>query len=538
MKTFYLLYHLARADFLERVRRPGLLILLAATAYLGYTFLPPPDAIYKTITMGDSRGIYNSAWVGGNMAAMCVVFLSLFGFYLVKNAVARDERTGVGQILAATPIQKHLYLLGKALSNFAVLSSMILALILIAAGMQLLRGEDMHIRPWLLVAPFLIIVLPVMGVVAALAVLFESIRPLKGGLGNVAYYFLWNGLLGSLMIPLSRQQGALIQTPFYDFLGVSIPLAGMQAAARAALPGYDGSFSLGYRFDLDANKGAPLTTFVWEGVNWTPEILLGRLFWFGVAFVLTLLSSLFFDRFGSQAKTPKEKKRENSQSESTAVPAPAALPVSLTPLVNGALRMNFWPLLLGELRLMRKDMRWWWLVVAAGLSVASLFAPLGAVRAVLFPIAWVWPILIWSPIGTKETYHRTDQLLFSTPFPLKRQLPALWAAGFIVTLLTGAGAGLHFLLSGEAVSFAGWLVGALFIPSLALSLGVWSGTSKLFEVVYLIIWYVGPVNKLPLLDFMGVTPQAIASNMPAIFLLVSAILLGLAAVGRKRQLQV
>jgi hypothetical protein len=44
------------------------------------------------------------------------------GFFVIKNAVERDRRTGVGQILATTPISKLQYTLGKTLSNFAVLA--------------------------------------------------------------------------------------------------------------------------------------------------------------------------------------------------------------------------------------------------------------------------------------------------------------------------------------------------------------------------------------------------------------------------------
>ena len=49
----------------------------------------------------------------------------------------------------------------------------------------------------------------------------------------------------------------------------------------------------------------------------------------------------------------------------------------------------------------------------------------------------------------------------------------------------------------------GMVIGALFIPSLALALGIWSGSRKLFEVVYMLWWYAGPINQVDTLDFMG-----------------------------------
>jgi hypothetical protein len=73
----------------------------------------------------------------------------------------------------------------------------------------------------------------------------------------------------------------------------------------------------------------------------------------------------------------------------------------------------------------------------------------------------------------------------------------------------------------------------LFIPSLALALGVWSGGSKLFEAVYLFWWYIGPMHNIPSLDFTG------ASSDPGIalsYLGMSAALLAAAGAGRKRQM--
>jgi len=76
------------------------------------------------------------------MSLIATCFIGLFGFYLVKGSIARDRETGVGQILATTPLTRPLYLIGKALSNFAVLMSMVLVLIVAALVIQLLRGES------------------------------------------------------------------------------------------------------------------------------------------------------------------------------------------------------------------------------------------------------------------------------------------------------------------------------------------------------------------------------------------------------------
>jgi hypothetical protein len=94
MNALRVLYHLARADFLERVRRYSFLITLGLTLFLGYAIASGQ----LTLVVGQQyRGTLNSPWVGGLMAAMVNFFLGLFGFYLVKGSVSRDYETGVGK---------------------------------------------------------------------------------------------------------------------------------------------------------------------------------------------------------------------------------------------------------------------------------------------------------------------------------------------------------------------------------------------------------------------------------------------------------
>ena len=78
------------------------------------------------------------------------------------------------------------------------------------------------------------------------------------------------------------------------------------------------------------------------------------------------------------------------------------------------------------------------------------------------------------------------------------------------------------------------LSGSIFIPSLALASGVWSGTSKLFEILYLVIWYIGPLNHaVPELDYIGTT----SNGYPEFFIPFSIALVIIALIGRARQLQ-
>ena len=95
---------------------------------------------------------------------------------------------------------------------------------------------------------------------------------------------------------------------------------------------------------------------------------------------------------------------------------------------------------------------------------------------------------------------------------------------------------MRLLFAGEQLGLFAWAVGAFFIPTMALALGVWSGSSKLFEVLYLLLWYLGPANHFGDIDFMGVTGPLLPSRTPVFFLALTAALSIVAIAGRKRQL--
>ena len=56
------------------------------------------------------------------------------------------------------------------------------------------------------------------------------------------------------------------------------------------------------------------------------------------------------------------------------------------------------------------------------------------------------------------------------------------------------------------------------------------------EVVFVTLWYIGAINHLPALDFMGATASAIAMHIPLVYGITALALLVLAFLGRRRQL--
>ena len=540
------LVQLARADFLERVRRHSFLVTLGITLFAAYMFLPPNHARYSTLHFAGHRGLYNSAWVGCVIAMLSSTFLGIAGFYLVKNAVERDRRTGVGQILAATPLSKPLYLAGKLLSNFALLATMVAVLAVAAGVMQLVRGEVREVQPVALVAPFVVLTLPFMAMVAALAVAFEATPLLRRGLGNVAYFFLWMSSF-SLTAAFTRSGHRLI-----DPLGGEALLAQMHAGCLAAFPGFPEGRGLSMGFNIKTNGVWDLQTFLWDGPTWTLEVLASRAAWVAAAVAVTMLAALWFDRFDAHAAPARRPRTRKGRAVPGATPgveatsaagsgswltrAPAARPLVSGADLHAAIgRSRFVALVLAETRIMLKGVsRWWWLVTI-GLVATGLLVPLAGVRGFVAPFALIWPLLLWSPMGSRERLHRTEDLLFSVPRPALRLLAAQWLAGALVALAVSSGVIARFALGGHGSSLAALLAAAAFVPSLALAFGVWSGSAKLFEVLYLMLWYIGPMNRIPALDYVGTTQPAGGARPIVTFALLALVLATLAFVGRFRQ---
>jgi hypothetical protein len=521
----------ARADFLERVRRYSFFLTVVFAVLLGFGAATGRIAI----KLGDYRGVYTSAWIGTMVALVTTCFVSLVGFYIVKNAIDRDRQTGVGQILAATPLSKTSYMLGKFLSNFAILASMVFVLALWALLMQFFVGEDPHRDFIALLLPFLVVALPTMALTAALAVLFETLPVLRGGVGNVIWFFVFSMGIGLPEISGHR---------WLDPMGLMTVGNNMMGAAREVIPGFKNQFSL----TIAAGHSQVAQALRWQGVHWTPGQLLVRAGCLFTAVLITLLAAFFFDRFdATRFLAPSLRKTQlqaqantdamNAVDGASVVATRSSSGVHLTPLAPAEHSNAFGRLLEAEIRLALKGFRWWWYVIAAGLLIAQFFVPLGPARGLLLGAAWIWPILIWSAMGTRESRFGTGALLFSSPRILLRQLPACFLAGFAIAVVTGAGIAMRLLIGGQYAGLLAWFAGALFLPALALASGIVSGTGKTFEGLLTVLWYIGPMNRTPGLDFTGAASGPLTIRYAIIYLVVSAVLLVFAFFTRARQLR-
>ncbi|MET7419389.1 hypothetical protein [Dactylosporangium sp. NPDC005555] len=451
---------LAVADFRERVRRPAYIVMLISAIGLGWLAVPPTDAQWVVLDAGGQRGLYTSAYVGLITALTSALWLTFVGFYLVRDTVARDVRTGVGQLLAASPLRTPVYLAGKFASNLLVLGSMAATLAGTALALQLLRGESRTVDLAGLLTPFVFLAVPMLAVTAAAALLWDATPVLRSGFGNILWFFVW-------MVGAIGGQSA------------SAPLGGIGVAQLAGtMPATAESFGLGLMY-----VDSPLRTFEWSGLPLDAPFVASRVALTLLAVLVALPPSLWFHRFDLPARAAR-------------TVLPAAVPsvykgLPPTPAVRGSVSAR---LLSGSVLLLVRGAPWWWWTGAALLALAGLAAPPGSVLAVI----WIWPVVLWSRLGTR---HEARVILAAYPFFLRRLL-AEFAAGVLLSALTAALPALRMLLAGDLRGLAAWAAGALFIPALALALGTLTGTPRAFQAVYTVLWYM-LINGVTALDFMG-----------------------------------
>ncbi|NUT01863.1 MAG: hypothetical protein HOV76_00160 [Hamadaea sp.] len=456
---------LAGADFRERSRRPAYLVVLLGAVALAWLAVPARDAHWVIVNAGAYRGLYTSAYVGAVTALAASMWLMIGGFFAIRGSVTRDESTGVGQVLAATPMAGWAYLLGKFLSNVLVLGSMTGVLVVTSAVLQLIRGESRAVDPIGLLAPFLLLTLPVLAVTAALAVVFETIRPLRGGFGTVVWFF--TASLGAL----AGQGGA---APFGGLGGQA--LADSMRADLTALGVRVTEFSVGFMYLDD-----PLRTFTWSGLHLTSGFLADRAVLTALSVGVAALPTVWFHRFDT--RPPSRRRGAARPIEPTAGAGFGHRPVTV--VAHGA---GFAGLVGGEARVLVRHASLWWWLIAAGLALSGLAAP------ALLPVVWLWPVLVWSRLGAFRHESSMTGLLGAYPGP-GRRAAAEWLAGVLFTALLGLGPMVRWLLAGSLPSLAIWAGCVLAIPSLAWSLGSVTRSQRPFQVLYLALWYAA-VNML------------------------------------------
>ncbi len=461
----------ARADLLERSRTFATLTVLAVVLELGYLCVPDRGASYATVDLGGWRGIYNSAWMGVSTALLTASLLPLLGFFLIRPAQSRDALLGTYDLIVSAPLARVFVVLGKWLSNVAVLGAVAGLLAVAALVMQLVRGEDAHIELAAYAVPFALVTLPACAVGASLALVIAALPGLRGFAGGVVWFFVWSALI---VVPLSS---AGPSAAAFDPLGVTVLTHALLHAPGALVAGQS-------RSDLSIGISEPaLHTFVFTQPVWTAAVGLQRAAWTAAAVLIVAAASSF-------ALVPGAKR---SRGRFEDVPATLAARLPLPPLVRAQFGAA-----IGHAGML-------WCAGAAVLAVLALGAPADLLARAVVPLSWIWPIGPVAFATVMDARAGCDDVLRATPTPGWRRALARSTSCFLLMALPLAAVMLRAGPAGIAVPALAFSVAAV-----AVAAGTLTRSALLFEGTALLVWYAGAVNHVPFLDPAGITAAPVA----------------------------
>jgi hypothetical protein len=490
------------ADLLERVRSLRFWLVIAAVAVAAGWCFPPAGAKYMILGLnGQYRGQYSSAWIG-MVLAMTSLWLSLIGFYLVRGTLTRDIETRVWQLLVATPLRRHTYLLAKWCSHMLVLALIAAAGVVVGAALQWLRAEDRHLDLIELIKPVLLLQLPGLALTAMFAVWFDMVPWLRRTAGSVVYFVLW------LLILVASAQNIRATDATPGLIGDPYGIAVFNHDVRArAAPQIDRPLQPGFCLGCGMST-KQVRTFDWPGWQVDPQSLPGRLFWLLLSAVGVMLCAPLLDRAAARSAA--------AGGEAGADPgrSMAWLGALLRPLQ----RSVFGTLLAAEIALtLRRRKLWWWLaVLGAGAVQAGASVDLACIAVIA---SWLLCLDMYAHAALREGESGMAPVVFSAAHAGKH---ILWARAAMLALVGAAltlPAMLRFAVAAPAIA-AAVLVAGVSLAAWGLALGAATRSPRPFELLACVLAYMS-IDGAPLLH---------AGIDPGLTLLLHLVALPLAAI--------
>lgn len=487
MKSFF---SIIKYDYLQRTRSYTFLITLCASLAIAYTFVPEPNANYSTIRIADYLGYYNSAWFGYVTAIMTSVFLSLIGFYLVNSGIKTDVDTKVGQIVATTPIKNLIYLLGKATSNFIVLLTIIVLVFLMSVILFFLYNDGYSFELLQFVKPYLLITIPAIFFIAALAVVFEVLVPKYTIVQNITFFFLFAALA---VFNLPEDSDFTM-----DVYGSKI-VTGQMVNTVKEITGSDANTGLNIGYVIGNLKDTK--KFQFEGMDFPTTFILSRLVWMLFGIGLIVLVSPFFHRFDQKKRLKTKNTRkviaplEKNESEIIL----SALPAVQTNY--GILSILKTEMLL----LIRHGKKWLWIVNLIGMVLLAVL-PLPIAHQMVLPILWFLQVGRLSELNTKEIAYGVHYLAFTSYKPIGRLLFSQILSGFLLLLFLSFPLMVRYAFLGNFMTLVPIILGGIFVIMLASVFGIITKGKKLFEILFFMVTYAN-INGIAFLDYFGGMPH-------------------------------
>jgi hypothetical protein len=461
---------IVRADFLIRFRRLSTVIVFLLLSGFAYVWVPDAATGRTLMQINGARVLYNSAAIGMGTSMLASMFVGLFGFYVISNAVRRDVDSRCGYVIASTTMRTSEYVIGKFLGNVVFLTTFMAGYMMASMAMLLVRGEA-PLEPLIFIKQYAIVTPSTIVFISVAAIVFESIPWLSGRVGDVLYFFLYAASLGVVASSMEHGGGGVLR--YFDFSGFGYLMEQCRETFHTT------SMSIGSSSFNPAK--APITI---AGLSLAGDAWATRLVSTITPVPLLLVARAFFHRFDpARIRAAGSKGKRGWMRSFNALAKPFVRPLIAIPVRGAALTdamMTFATTPFTGIALI-------------GITIAALANPKS------LPITFALAALFIADIASRDRRAGTTALISASPRLRENFVPWKLASASIVALMLLIA---PIIRTNHPIAL---LSGILFISAAATSLGVISGNPKTFIVLFLTFWYVvvNDAGKTKLLDFAG-----------------------------------
>lgn len=499
---------IVRADFLIRFRRLSTVIVFLLLSGLAYVWVPAPSTGRTLMQVNGARVIYNSAAIGIGTSMLASIFVGLFGFYVISNAVRRDADSRCGYVIASTNVGTGEYIFGKFLGNVVFLTTFVGGYMAVSMVMQLVRGEA-RLEPFIFIKQYAIMTSATIVFVSVTAIVFESIPFLAGRFGDVVYFFFYCASLG--LVGSTMEHGSRVAR-YFDISGFGFMFEQTRRIFHTT------SMSIGSSPFNPAVRPILIGGLDLSGLDWVTRIVSTV-----ISVPLLLLAWLFFHRFDpARLRAAGAKGKRGWMRNINALARPFVRPLAAIPVRGAALKdamMTFASTPFTAFALI-------------GITIAALASPDS------LPVAFAIVAVFIADVASRDRRAGTTGLIYAAPRLRERFVTWKLSSAAIVALLLLIAPVLHTVIAQRA-RLLPLLIGILFIAAAATSLGVISGNPKTFIVLFLTFWYVVVNDKgeTKALDFAGFfsTP---AIGVMVMYAVIAIAMLAMAEVVHRARLRV
>jgi len=490
----------ARADYLEKSRNFSFLALIALCLLGAFWFVPREVAGFEILSLQSDIFIQggNPSWIPVTSALGLAFFLPFIAFFYLKNTIALDEEMGIEQLITSSTMGNLRYLIGKFLSGTLLLFTFASAVIIGSFFMSLWHFPGQFISPYAFLSPYMFLLASI-PLCAAVALLFGSIRFLRGVIGSIIYV---SGVFVIIVYSMeSESAGIILRTVDVTAMSSLMEVVSRTAYEQTGYAINNVMFIGGYGADAGFQATQQL---IFNGLSFNSidYIILSAMLL--IAIGLVLISAPFYSltkALPKKLRVRKIKKQVDSEVQSEQKPRP--LYSAVKPSKN-----NMWVRgILTEIKLMLKGQSIIWCLGSITGLVLTLFLEINMVFSFVLPLLMLWFVNVFSRLGNREHKYDMLKIIATIPGGKFKQITYSWIAGIIIALLLTLPVVVRLLLAGQFIGLFTIMAGVVFLPSFAMALGEFTRTNRLFELLFIVLTYAA-INGIPFAMIMGNPEEA------------------------------